>query len=127
MRKSLAIFLMYWVGMLACTSVLADTASYWAKVSRVISSEPGDTSLGECAAVTSPGPQSTGLNCGNNFVTFDCKGQYGSKSSGSVRYSNAQLAMVTDKYMRIIVDDSRKHNGYCLAVRADATTLDTPP
>ena len=103
---------------------LSAVAGYWAQVSRVIID---DTNLGGCAAVTVPGPQVTGLQCGNNFVTFDCDGDYYSKSIAAQKLSGAQLQQVTQGFTRFVVTDDQKHNGYCLVRRLDATNLDAPP
>jgi hypothetical protein len=75
-------------------------------------------------ALTSPGPQSTGLACGINFVSFDCTGDFASRSQAQQKLSAAQLALVTGKQVRLVVDDSQTHNGYCFVRRIDNTNQD---
>lgn len=102
----------------------AGSASYFATITRVVAD---DENFGGCMALTTPGPQSTGLNCGNNFVTFDCDGAFGTKSKAQAKYAGAQLALVTGYETRLVVDDSRTHNGLCLAVRIDNTNAPAIP
>jgi hypothetical protein len=70
-------------------------------------------------ARTDPAPQTVaGLEtCGNNFVSFDCNNDSGvsSRSGGTARYSNAQLAMVTGALSFITVNPNVELNGRCLA------------
>lgn len=108
---------------LGATSGVASgaTASYFAQVDRIISD---DVNFGGCMAVTVPGPQSTGLTCGNNFVTFDCTADFGSKSAAQQKLSAAQLAFVTNKQVRLVIDDAQTHNGYCFVRRIDNTNTD---
>ena len=54
-----------------------------------------------------------------DWVTFSCSGDFNSKSQGNLKFQNAQLAMVTGKQVALLVDDSKKHNGYCWARRID--------
>ncbi|MEM1190959.1 MAG: hypothetical protein AAGI72_20680 [Pseudomonadota bacterium] len=80
-----------------------------------------------CMARLSPGPQVLGLNCANGFVTFDCKGQLGSaRADANAKLAAAQLAFVTDTQLFIRVDDTKKANGFCLAVRVDNTKNAVP-
>ena len=65
-------------------------------------------------------PSDSGLNCPvGKWVTFSCTGELTSKSSAMRLYDSAQLAFVTGRTVRIWVDDTKKHNGYCFASRID--------
>ena len=75
--------------------------------------------FGTCMAKLNPGPQSTPANCAADFVTFSCSGDFNSKQEGAVKYSAAQLAFVTGQELKVRLDDTRKHNGFCFAVRVD--------
>lgn len=110
--------------MLFSQVALSATAQYWSVVGRVIID---DTNQGGCSILTTPGPQVTGLNCANNFVSLDCVGRDKSKSIAKDMLATAQMGMVLGKYVRIVVDDVNKHNGLCTARRMDATLLDSPP
>jgi hypothetical protein len=76
-------------------------------------------SFGECMALVVPGPESLPLNCQVNWVSFSCSGDFNSRSVAQQKFSAAQLSYVTQTPMRIVIDDARRHNGYCFAVRAD--------
>lgn len=124
MVRSLRKFITGVVLLLLSHGALSATAQYWAIVGRVIID---DTNQGGCSILTTPGPQSTGLNCANNFVSLDCVGRDKSKSIAKDMLSTAQMGMVLGKYVRIVVDDVNKHNGLCTARRMDATLLDSAP
>lgn len=81
-----------------------------------------------CMARVIPNPKTDLPECGGSFVTFDCKGILGtSKSDSAAALSAAQLALVarTEVFMR--VDDTKRANGYCLAVRIDNTNTPVTP
>lgn len=54
-------------------------------------------------------------------VVFDCNGETGVVTKAQARdaFSNAQLALVTGKKVRLTVDNEKKINGNCLATRLD--------
>ena len=75
---------------------------------------------GECMALVNPGPESiSGPSCSPYWVTFSCSGDFNSKSAGSNKFQSAQLGLITGKNVRILFDDTKKHNGYCFAQRID--------
>ena len=83
---------------------------------------------GGCMVRLDPGPatytSSDGgnLNCpGDTFVTFDCLNTSGQvvKSTANALYQTALLAHISNKKVDVIVDDSVKINGFCLARRID--------
>lgn len=79
-----------------------------------------DTAYGGCMAKVSPSPATyNGVSCAANYVTFSCTGEYNSKSISANKFAAAQLAYVTGNQLYIIVDDTKKHNGYCYAKRVD--------
>ena len=61
-----------------------------------------------------------GLDC-SDVVTFDCLNTPGNidKASANRNYSQAQLAYVAGKQVRMTVDDSVILNGQCLSDRID--------
>ncbi len=84
---------------------------------------PGGSGLlyGGCMAWLSS-PVNTASNapdCTGNWVAFSCDGTYTSKEVAQLMLDQAQLAMVTKSSIYVEVDDSKKHNGYCTAVRMD--------
>lgn len=86
----------------------------------VVDSKTDKLMWGGCLALLSDSPSNYGLDCpSSNFVTFDCIGEFSAKSDALRLYDAAQLGYVTKKRVNIWVDDTRKHNGYCLATRID--------
>ena len=88
------------------------------RVTRILQSE---TDYGGCMVRVSPAPSTVAeKNCPGNFVSFDCNGQYRASKIGNAMLQTAQLALVADKQLKIILDDSRKVNEYyCIATRVD--------
>jgi hypothetical protein len=58
-------------------------------------------------------------NCPSNWVSFSCDGTYAAKDVASMMLDQAQLAYATKRSVYVVVDDAKKHNGYCLATRLD--------
>lgn len=95
----------------------------------IISTLQDPTNYGGCMVRISPGPAEIAaydgggnLNCpGDVFISFDCLNSSGqtSKSSAQQMFSTAQLAYVSGAKVNVIVDDSVKLNGFCLARRID--------
>ena len=95
---------------------LAETALWNAKVTRIMTDE---TLYGGCAAYLSEKSQDQGLSCTSNFVTMDCLGETRSKSIGNTFLQAAQLALITDRTVKIKADDSRIINNMCVVTRID--------
>lgn len=66
-----------------------------------------------------PSPSTILPECGGSWVSFSCSGDFNSKSEGNLKFQNSQLALVTGKQVTLLIDDSKKHNGYCWARRID--------
>ena len=87
------------------------------------------SNYGGCMIRISPGPAEIAaydgggnLNCpGDVFISFDCLNSSGqtTKSSAQQMFSTAQLAYVSGAKVNVVVDDSVKLNGFCLARRID--------
>jgi hypothetical protein len=75
---------------------------------------------GFCMARLGASLQALGLDCPPDpLVTFDCQGNYLSKTAGLTNFSAAQLAFVSGRRVNVIVEDQRKIHGHCLATRID--------
>lgn len=99
-------------------SVIAENATFDAEVNRVLID---DSNYSGCMVSLSTDPQSKVANCGAEWVTLDCLKNF-PESSGSIatnKLSQAQLALVTGRSVRVRVTDTRKANGYCFAQRID--------
>lgn len=59
------------------------------------------------------------LNCTGRWVTFSCTGDFAPKDAAYRMFDSAQLALALDKEVLVIVDDLKKHNGFCYAERID--------
>ena len=83
------------------------------------------TNYGGCMARLSGGNgalTALGYSCPEDpMVTFDCKGVLGSssKADGTRNFSAAQLALVSGSTVRLVVDDTKKINGFCYSRRID--------
>ena len=60
----------------------------------------------------------TGLSsCAGNWVSLSCSGDFNSRSDASQLLNIAQMAKALEKNIDVRVDDTEKHNGYCVAKR----------
>ena len=78
-----------------------------------------DGTYGACMAALSVDPASVLPSCSPNWVTFSCTGDFGDVLGAWRQFDQAQLALAGDHLVFVLVDDSRKHNGYCYAPRID--------
>ncbi len=98
----------------------AATASFDAEVRRTLA--VSDDRWGGCMVLLDSSPSDEGLDCPETaWVTFSCDGTYASKSNALRMYDSAQLAFVTGRTVKVWVDDSKKHNGYCFVSRIDVS------
>jgi len=64
--------------------------------------------------------QATGLNCpegsnGRVWLTLDCNGNWMPRSAADRNFRQGQTALLTGSSLTMLVDDSKKAGGYCLA------------
>ncbi|MEP4145603.1 MAG: hypothetical protein ABJL54_00200 [Halioglobus sp.] len=78
-----------------------------------------DGAWGTCMAMISPSLSATGLNCKPDWVSFSCSGHYNSPEVGGDKMEAAQLSLITESQVIVLVNDAKKHNGYCFAERVD--------
>ena len=83
-------------------------------VTRLISDQ---ALFGGCMAQLADRPDSTGLNCKGERVSFSCTGDFASLSAANRNFELAQIALLTDAPVKVYFDDTKKHNGYCYAYR----------
>jgi len=103
--------------LLASTSALAGTAIVTGQVDRILINTYGW--FGGCMARLSVDPQDALPACGSGWVTFSCTGDFTDQVTAYRALDQAQLALATDKQVVVVVDDSRRHNGYCFSLRID--------
>lgn len=78
-----------------------------------------DDSYGGCMANISDDPAAKLAGCSPGWVSFSCTGDYNTELRAFRMLDQAQLALATNKRVRLIFHDDRKHNGYCFASRID--------
>lgn len=83
----------------------------------------GDVAYGGCAAKVDPAIGIPPAGCHNRWVSFDCAGAFISKADGRNNYSGAQLALVTDTQVYLVVNTTRTLGGYCLVERINNSTV----
>lgn len=79
-----------------------------------------DSRFGGCMVWIVPGPETLTLDnaCKSSYVSLDCAGNFGSKSSGQAKLQSAQLAYVMGQSINFYVDSTKQHNGFCVATNA---------
>ena len=100
------------------SNVYAEEAMIDAEVNRILID---DSNYSGCMVSLTTDPQSKLPSCGAEWVTLDCLKAF-PESAGSIatnKLSQAQLALVTGRSVRLRVTDTRKANGYCFAQRID--------
>jgi hypothetical protein len=102
---------------LASSAAFGATAVLTGKVNRVMMHNDGG--FGGCMAQLTSNPQAALASCGSGWVTFSCTGDFTDQVSAYRSLDQAQLAMATNKNVLVIIDDSRRHNGYCFVTRID--------
>lgn len=128
--RSLAIAVACFWGVCALTASAG--VGFAAKVGEVLTTteldNSGKVAYGGCAAALSPTPGATVPGCAGRWVSFDCAGEVGSKSAGTTKFSAAQLGLVADKVVYVVVDPTTLFNGsHCYVERINNTTLDVVP
>lgn len=107
-----------WLLLVGPVTAFATTLQIDAKVTRTLAAD--EQKFGGCMAYLTVSPAGEGLDCNSgNWVTFSCSGEHVTKSSALRMFDSAQMAFLMDRTVRVTVDDSRKHNGWCLVERID--------
>ena len=104
---------------LPLTPSTASVQSFEATVTRTLSAADGN--FGGCMVALSEAPSDHGLDCpaDKHWVTFSCSGTHAGKAHAMRMLDSAQLAFATGRPVRVWVDDSRTHNGFCFVTRID--------
>ena len=105
---------------LTCTQAVATTKLYTQVTVQATLIQEGE--LSGCAVktnLTKATMANDNLTCGNNWLVLDCDGSWGSKNVAQGKLGASQLAYVSGRKLNVVVDDSKKANGYCFASRVD--------
>jgi len=95
----------------------ADTAGIRGKIDTTLA--VGGAVYGGCMIYLDKVLADYSLDCPSRWVTFSCTGDFASKDAAYRMFDSAQLAHALDMEVVVIVDDSKKHNGYCYGNRID--------
>lgn len=95
---------------------LADTASLVAQPVRILVSEKY---YGGCLVLLSKNPQDVLPSCRAKWVTMSCDGTFLPKDLSNRLMEQVQMSFALNRSLGVYIDDSRQHNGYCLAYRID--------
>ena len=96
----------------------ASTATVTANITRTLVADNGR--WGGCMVFLSKHiADATGLNCRSSWVSFSCSGVFTTKDVAYRMFDSAQMAYTLGQSVRVWVDDTKKHNGYCYANRID--------
>ena len=60
-------------------------------------------------------------NCPAEWVSLDCSGEFGSKADSSRLLDISQMAFALGTSIYVVIDDAKKHNGFCVAARVELT------
>jgi hypothetical protein len=74
---------------------------------------------GGCMALLDRQISTAGVDCPSRWVSFSCSGDFNARDVALRMFDAAQMSLALDLPVNIVVDDERKHNGYCYANRID--------
>ena len=70
---------------------------------------------GGCMAELNVNLAARGLACPRRWVSFSCSGKYTTKDIAYRMFDSAQMAYALGHQVVVVVDDAKKHKGYCYA------------
>ncbi len=116
MRKFRSFFYILTASALLVMVTPASAELFWrtGKVQRVLSET---SSFGGCMVQLST---IIGNGCpANGWVSMDCDGQYSDAANGKRAFATALVARSMDQFVSIRVDNTKKHDAYCVGKRLD--------
>lgn len=87
------------------------------QITTVVETLVMEKDYGGCMAKLETPPGSNGLDCPSSWVSFSCTGDFNSPEVGYKKLESAQLALMTETQVKLVIDDAKKHNGFCFAHR----------
>ncbi|WP_411359012.1 hypothetical protein [Pseudidiomarina salilacus] len=78
-----------------------------------------DTEFGGCMARLAVSMKDVSGGICGDWVAFSCTGELNDVTTAQRLYESVQIAYLTQKEVKIQVDDNRQHNGHCVATRID--------
>ena len=101
------------------TPALADIA--WVRAATVQRTLIQENVFGNCMILVNKPIADAGLSCPSRWISFSCDGTFSSKANAQNMLDSAQMAFALNKKVHLKIDDSKKHNGYCVAIRFDVS------
>lgn len=103
-------------------NVYAATAQVTTQVDRIVID---DVLYAGCLAYIPTAVSNSLAGCLDYYVSLDCTGELGtSRTVSTAKLNAAYVGLVTGKRVILVIDDSRKANGYCLAKYFEVTEYD---
>ena len=102
-----------WIALCWSVDSMAAVEAHTTTIQRLLS----DTeNFGYCMAYTNVTPS---IDCRSKWFSMDCKGDFHSKETSRLLLDFAQLAYAMESRVRIVINDQKMHNGYCVIDRLD--------
>lgn len=95
----------------------AHTAAVQGKVNRILVTQ--DSFYGGCMVQLNFDIAATGLNCPPGWLSMGCSGDIVTPTEASRMLEAAQMSLALNRAVYGVVDDTKKHNGYCTLIRID--------
>jgi hypothetical protein len=95
--------------------VSVDATTFWVygKITRTLV----DNSYGGCMVLLD---KSIANGCpSEGWVSLDCKNTFYPAGQGDRKFNTALVAAMSGKSVSIVVDNTKKHDGYCVGGRVD--------
>jgi hypothetical protein len=95
----------------------SDTA--WIKNTSIKQVLNQSNTYGGCMLFLDTAIAEIGLACPGRWVALSCDGTFNNRDVAARMYDLAIVAIALDKKVSVEVDDTKKHNGYCVVKRMD--------
>ena len=75
--------------------------------------------FGECMVFMDKTIADAGLDCPSKWVALSCDGTFNNRDVAARMHDAAMMAMAMEKKVNVLIDNTKKQNGYCVAKRID--------
>ena len=75
--------------------------------------------FGECMVFMDKTIADAGLDCPSKWVALSCDGTFNNRDVAARMHDVAMMAMAMEKKVNVLIDDTKKQSGYCVAKRID--------
>ena len=95
----------------------SDTA--WFNGASIVKILNQTNTFGECMVFMDKTIADAGLNCPSKWVALSCDGTFNNRDVAARMHDVAMMAMAMEKKVNVLIDDTKKQSGYCVAKRID--------